>query len=90
MARIIQEGCVVVCEHCSTRFSFEPHEVRTSFKHVPAGYSPEEEAYEKASFQTSCPKCHNLVGVGAALGPAGKRDAEARARSARMREDHDL
>lgn len=90
MAKVLQEGCIVVCGYCGTKFSFEPHEAHASFKNVPAGYSPEEEAYERVSFQTPCPKCHQPVDAETALGPAGKRAAEARARSARAIGNHDL
>lgn len=90
MATIIQEGCVVSCSHCMTRFSFLPSEVATSFKKIPAGYSPEEEAYDEALYSVSCPKCNNPVNVGSALGPEGKRAATARAKQALTRADHDL
>jgi hypothetical protein len=90
MAKIIEEGCIVRCGHCNTQFSFAPSEVGASFRQIPAGYSPEEEAYEQASFHVSCPKCHASVNVGGALGPEGKRFAESRARENRAHGDNDL
>lgn len=46
MAKILKEGCVATCGHCRTEFSFEPVEVGHSKKHMPAGYEPQDEAYD--------------------------------------------
>ncbi len=90
MATIIREGCVVDCSHCNTRFSFIPSEVGVSFTPVPAGYSPEEEAYDKPSLHVQCPKCKSSTNVDSALGPEGKREAVERAKDRNNREDHDV
>ena len=74
MPTIIRTGCVVSCGHCNTEFSFKPNEVQCSSKSVPAGYSPEEEAYRKTVFTVGCPNCHRLVNVEKALGPEAKRE----------------
>lgn len=90
MARIIEEGCVHVCTFCRTRFSFSVNEIAVSFKSVPPGPSPEEEAYEKPVFTVGCPKCHNLVNVGMFLGDDGKRQAINNAKHLQLCRDHDL
>lgn len=90
MAKILEEGCVSVCSHCSTKFSFVPHEVKVTSKNIPPGYSPEEEGYKKSLFNVECPKCHESVDVESSLGAEGKRAAESRSRTALMREAHDL
>jgi hypothetical protein len=90
MATILKEGCVRSCSHCETRFSFLPSEVQLSKVDVPAGYSPEEEAYQKSVFTVACPKCSAPVDVSTALGSEGKRAAEERVQQSRLREDHDL
>lgn len=83
MAKIIEEGCVTRCGHCNTKFSFEPHEVGASFTRIPAGYSPEEEAFDKATCCVSCPKCRKSVNVDNVVGKDGRAAAIARAEEAK-------
>lgn len=74
MTKIITRGCEATCGHCLTKFSFDPGEVLHSTKPVPAGYSPEEEAYNQPVFMVSCPNCHRSVDVGVHLGPLAKKE----------------
>ncbi len=78
MAKILQEGCVATCGHCLSSISFDLSDVRHSTIPIPAGYSPEEEAYDKSVFIVECPKCHNAVNVEGLIGPAAKKDIAAR------------
>ena len=89
MPEIIKRGGTVTCSHCQSVLSFKPYEVNTSFKRVPAGSSPEEEAYDKPSFGVKCPHCSVTVNVESSLGPDGKRAAVERAR-ARSGYDDDI
>lgn len=73
MAKILEEGCVAKCGHCMTRFSFDLSEVEHSTIRIPAGYSPEEEAYDKSVFTVKCPKCSNGVDVEKLIGPLAKK-----------------
>jgi hypothetical protein len=86
VAKIIREGCIPTCGHCNTTFSFDPGEVQHSTRHVPAGYSPEEEAYDKSIFTVSCPKCHRAVNVENQLGALAKKEIAQRPK----RSDDDL
>ncbi len=90
MPKILEEGCIVICEHCTTKFSFDLSEVDHSTRPVPAGHSPEEEAYDKSVFSVGCPKCRRGVDVERKLGPAAKREIPARAAQNLMREDRDI
>lgn len=90
MATIIEEGCIVSCKHCCTKFSFGLREVSVGFTKVAAGYSPEEEAYEKPKFSVACPKCSRAVDVESALGSEGKASAVASKRDSLKYEDYDL
>lgn len=87
MAKILEEGCISVCGYCRTRFSFDLSDVGHSTVPVPAGYSPEEEAYNKSVFTVRCPKCQRGVDVENKLGPNAKHEMRTRDTS---REDHDL
>lgn len=73
MAKILKEGCVATCGHCMSQISFDPSEVKHSTITIPAGYSPEEEAYDKSVFSVMCPKCHNAVNVDGIIGPLAKK-----------------
>lgn len=90
MPTIISLGCVKICTHCATTFSFVPSEVGVSFRNIPAGHSPEEEAYEKPIFVVNCPNCKQSVNVDTALGSEGKRAAVERAKRSKVLRDHDL
>ena len=87
MAKILEEGCVSVCGYCRTRFSFDLSDVGHSTTPIPAGWSPEEEAYDKSVFTVSCPKCRRGVDVEDKLGPNAKRELS---RTDGFRSDHDL
>jgi hypothetical protein len=76
MAEILKQGCVATCGNCSTTFSFSLSEVNIGARDVPAGYSPEEEAYSATTFSVACPYCHNSVNVEKYLGPDFKRKAK--------------
>lgn len=78
MAKILKEGCVGKCGYCMTEFSFAPLEVGHSTIPIPAGHSPEEEAYDKSVFTVACPKCHNAVNVESLIGPLAKKQIAAR------------
>lgn len=84
MAKILEEGCVAKCGHCLTRFSFDLSEVQHSIVPIPAGRSPEEEAYNKSVFTVKCPKCWCDVDVEKHIGPLAKKQLASR------KEIHDL
>lgn len=86
MAKILKEGCIATCGHCRTEFSFTPSEVGHSTKQVPAGYEPQDEAYDKSAFTVGCPSCHRGVDVEKHLGPDAKREL----RQHRDHSDYDL
>jgi hypothetical protein len=83
MAKILVEGCIVDCDCCKSKFSFELDEVCVGTKKVPAGYSPEEEAYTAYIFFVFCPKCNHRVRVNELIGESAKSDMIERAKSQR-------
>ncbi len=87
VATIISQGCTTVCGHCRTHFSFSPSEAQHSTRQVPAGYSPEEEAYDESVFTVACPNCKGGVNVGNKLGPLAKKELQNRPK---MFPDHDI
>jgi|GEM_PF-4136402 len=87
MAKILEQGNVTKCDHCTTTFSFGLSEVVLGTKRIPAGYSPEEEAYERVTYSVRCPSCGHAVNVGKNLGEGFKRDAERRISDRRGYED---
>ena len=78
MPQIITRGCISTCGYCRTEFSFVPNEVAHSTTPVRAGYSPEEEASDKAVYSVRCPNCRRSVDVGEKLGSAAKRELASR------------
>lgn len=87
MATIIARGCEASCDSCRTRFSFLPGEARYSAQHVPAGYSPEEEAYDKDVLTVACPHCGHPVDVTRHVGPSALRAARENHRTFRDYDD---
>lgn len=80
MAKILIEGCIADCGCCKSKFSFELDEVCFGSREVPAGYSPEEEAYTAYTFFVLCPKCNHSVRVDKLIGEEVKNNLVAKVR----------